>query len=707
MHRTVRLGAAYYNEYLPDPARLQLDLSLMKQAGITCIRVGESVWSTWEPRDGEFNLDWLEPILDGAAEHGIDVILGTPTYAIPPWLQAKHPQLAIERVDGQTTQWGARQEVDFSSRAFRRYAERVIRAILTRYAAHKAVVGIQLDNEPGLHLIANREVVARFHTSLQQHYGTVDALNEAWGLAYWSHRISSWNELWHPRGNTTPAYDLAWRRFQADLTVDFIGWQAAIAREIVPADRFLTTCIAYNRAAVDDVALGGVLDIVSGNAYLEAQDALAAESPGEHGPDFWYSTSPSGLFVQADRMRSSRESRFLVTETGATSIAGSNLNFPPYDGQLGQIAWSLIARGAELVSYWHWHTLHHGAEQAWGGILGHDLEPGRVYTEISAIGTAIAAAGETIEELTPHEDIGFLFSRESRWAMQFHPPLSVGQSRQPDRWSYDRITARFAEAAFDAKLQLGFIAVEQLTSADELLARFPVLVVAGASVLPDTAAALLCRYAELGGRLVLGIRSGAGDELGRARAEALPGPFRRVAGVRIGESSNLRDAQTLRAVDGGPSASGTSPIALVDGAVAEAWADAIELEGAIALLGYEHPHFARWAAAAENRVGDGTVLTVGTLPDRATLAQLLERAAGGAEHRRSAQLAATLPSHVSAHGAVNGHGETVWFLHNWSGESTVVPLRMPVADALVPAHPPVGSRVEIAPWGVRVLLQAR
>lgn len=705
MPRTVRLGAAYYNEYLPDPTRLRLDLTLMKQAGITCIRVGESVWSTWEPRDGEFNLDWLEPILDGAAELGIEVLLGTPTYAIPPWLQAKHPQLSIERVDGQHAEWGGRQEVDFSSPTFRRYAERVIRAILNRYAGHKAVIGVQLDNEPGLHLIANPEVVCRFHQSLQRRYGTVDALNEAWGLAYWSHRISSWNELWHPRGNTTPAYDLAWRRFQADLTVDFISWQATIAREIVPGDRFLTTCIAYNRAAVDDVALGGVLDIVSGNAYLEAQDALAAESPGEHGADFWYSTSPSGLFVQADRMRSSRKSRFLVTETGASSIAGSNLNFPPYDGQLGQIAWALIARGAELVSYWHWHTLHHGAEQAWGGILGHDLEPGRVYAEISAIGAAIAAAGETIEGLTPQEDIGLLFSRESRWAMQFHPPLSVGRSRQPDRWSYDRITARFAEAAFDAKLQLGFIAVEQLHSADELLARFPVLVVAGASVLPDAAAELLCRYAELGGHLVLGIRSGAGDETGRARATALPGPFRRVAGVRIGESSNLRGAHALRAVHTAAAASGSAPIAVADGAVAEAWADAIELEGAEPLLGYQHPHFARWTAAAENRVGDGTVLTVGTLPDRRTLALLLERAAGGSQQRRSARLAPSIPSHISVHGAVNSHGEMVWFLHNWSAGSAVVELGLPAADALVTAHPPVGSRIEIEPWGVRVLLQ--
>ncbi|TDD64953.1 hypothetical protein E1262_26730 [Jiangella aurantiaca] len=123
-----RLGVAYYNEYLPDPGRLADDLSLMHDAGITCIRIGESVWSKWEPSDGRFALDWLTPVLDGAAEHGIDVILGTPTYAVPRWLSRKHPELAVIRRDGHAVPWGGRQEVDYTSELFREYAERVWRA---------------------------------------------------------------------------------------------------------------------------------------------------------------------------------------------------------------------------------------------------------------------------------------------------------------------------------------------------------------------------------------------------------------------------------------------------------------------------------------------------------------------------------------------------------------------------------------------------
>ena len=151
----VLFGAAYYAEYHVSE-RLDLDLDLMKAAGFTVIRVGESVWSTWEPRDGEFDLEWLQPVLDGAHARGIRVILGTPTYAVPPWLQVAHPEIAAERKTGQRVAWGARQEIDFSHPVFRVYAERVIRAILDRHARHPAVIGFQVDNEPGHRTVPQR-----------------------------------------------------------------------------------------------------------------------------------------------------------------------------------------------------------------------------------------------------------------------------------------------------------------------------------------------------------------------------------------------------------------------------------------------------------------------------------------------------------------------------------------------------------------------
>ncbi len=180
----VLFGAAYYHEYQPYD-RLDVDLDLMQEAHFSVIRVGESVWSTWEPENGQFDMDWLEPVLDGAARRGISVILGTPTYAVPPWLARQYPEIAGERSTGERIPWGARQEVDFTHPAFLFHADRVIRKILRRYAGHPAVVGFQVDNEPGLHLLHNRGVFQRFVDDLRHRYGDVDSLNREWGLVYW------------------------------------------------------------------------------------------------------------------------------------------------------------------------------------------------------------------------------------------------------------------------------------------------------------------------------------------------------------------------------------------------------------------------------------------------------------------------------------------------------------------------------------------
>jgi beta-galactosidase len=270
----VRFGAAYYHEYQPVD-RLTTDLDLMAAASFSVIRVGESVWSTWEPENGRFDLDWLQPVLDGAHSRGIEVILGTPTYAVPPWLARTYPEIAGERATGQRIGWGARQEADFTHPAFRFHAERVARRVLGRYAAHPAVIGVQVDNEPGNELLHNHGVFQRFVDWLRHRYGDVETLNREWGLVYWSHRLSDWADLWTPDGNAQPQYDLAWREFQAEQTTEFIAWQADLAREYVSEAQFVTTCLSYERIALDDRAITVALDVTAGNPYYAMQDGLA------------------------------------------------------------------------------------------------------------------------------------------------------------------------------------------------------------------------------------------------------------------------------------------------------------------------------------------------------------------------------------------------------------------------------------------------
>ena len=692
----VLFGAAYYHEYQPSP-RLDEDLDLMVGAGFSVIRVGESTWSTWEPDDGVFDLEWLAPVLDGARQRDISVILGTPTYAVPPWLARKYPEIAGERATGERISWGARQEMDFTHAAYRFHAERVIRAVVGRYADHPAVIGFQVDNEPGLELLHNHAIFQTFVDHLRRTYGDVETLNKAWGLTYWSHRLSTWADLWTPDGNAQPQYDLAWRRFQAQLTTDFITWQAGIVREIAPADTFVTTCIAYSRPALDDRGLMADLDITAGNPYYAMQDALAVPSETV-APQGWTTSGTWSIFQSADRMYSSKQAPFLVTETNAGSIGGPSMNFPAYDGQWRQVAWAMVARGARMIEYWHWHTLHHGTETYWIGILPHDQQPGRVYEQLSALGVELRTAGDTVAGLEPDAHVGLLYSNASKWGLAGQPALAKGS--EPDADSYQHIVEAFYRGAFDAGLGVRILHDTQITGGTtdlldpaEAARDLPVLLVPALYIASDHLLGWLARYAEAGGHLVLGPRSAYADEEAAARLQVKPAMLAEAAGVTYQEFANLTPPIPVRSTGSG--------LDVPAGSHATGWVDALTASGAQVLAEYQHPHHGRHPAVTTSTTGTGRITVVGTVPDTTfgrALAQWLVPVADDA-WRRLATGSVTVSS------ATSGAGRRLRFVHNWSWEPTTVMLPTAVRDVLGDTTSTEGEQIELGPWDVRVLIE--
>ena len=138
-------GVAYYREYLPVE-RLDEDIRLMKAAGINVVRIAESTWSTYEPRDGEFDFSSVLTVLERMHANQIAVIIGTPTYALPAWLAKQHPSVMATTPQG-VNKYGPRQKMDITSPVYLRYAERIIRQLLQATAQHPAVIGFQVDNE--------------------------------------------------------------------------------------------------------------------------------------------------------------------------------------------------------------------------------------------------------------------------------------------------------------------------------------------------------------------------------------------------------------------------------------------------------------------------------------------------------------------------------------------------------------------------------
>jgi beta-galactosidase len=679
----VFFGAAYYPEY-ESADRIPIDLKLMREAGFTLIRVGESTWSNWEPRDNQFELDWLQPVLDGAYANGISVVLGTPTYAVPPWLMKKHPEIAAEVKTGIRMPWGSRQEIDTSNPTFRSYAERIIRAVVGRYAGHPAVVGFQVDNEPGNVLLYNAGVFAGFKSWLLGRYADIGAINEEWNLAHWAHRMTDIEELWTPDGNHVPQYDLAWRQYQAELTTEYIGWQVELVNQYANAAQFVFTCIDVMRPAADGRAIALAGDVAAANQYHATQDQLGPQAAGD--PTF----PPSGSwapFYAGDRSWAMRQARFIITETNATSVGFPWYNYPAFDGQWRQVAWAMIARGAKAIEYWNWHTMHASWESQWAGVLPHSFQPGRVYDQVAALGREITAAGIAVDALRPDASVGLLFSGSTRWAFEFQPPLQQQSDApykqgEPDRAAYDRIVYRFYGGLSRAGHQVRVLHVEDVAdlTPGELVAALPAIVAPAIYLLSDALATRLVDYAAAGGHLVLGVRTGYANERGRIAPDRQPARLSTAAGVYYDEFSNLAAPVTVSGELTG-SAEG-----LIEGLIPV---------GAETIASYDHPHFGRWAAATTTPYGQGRVTYVGAVPDL-ELATSLGRWLA-VDNPWRAQL---IPGTVTAHSARNAANERIWFLHNFGFDPHSLTTPSPMIDVLT------GERVDtiaLGKWDVRIL----
>ena len=531
--KTILYGVAYYPEYMPSD-RLDRDVELMEKAGITVVRVGESSWSTWEPRDGEFQFDWVERVLDRLHKAGIKAILGTPTYSIPTWLYKEHPEIVVTHNGSFPPLWnpydpsypsasppgfyGPRQNYDFLDPYFRQHAERIIRQIVSHFKDHPAVVGYQIDNETFSTNVPTRYTNAAFLERLKRKFGTPDKMNKAWGLVYWGQLVDRWEDLPPREGSLNPGYKLEWENFQHDIVTEYLAWQAKIVDEYKRPDQFVTTDFSGGvHTNLDQWAISGHLDIVSENVYFETQKQLSAR-------DIWLS---------GDLARSLKNTNYLVTETNAQTIGwDSRTQYPPYPGQLRLVVYAHLAAGANMVEYWHWHSLHYGQETYWKGILSHDLEPNRAYQEVSQVATELKKIGPQLVNLKKENQVAILVSTDSANAMSYMPVS--------DHVNYGSILKQMYDSLYDLNVEADFV---EAGSAD--IIRYKVLLIPPLYSASDAVLQQISDYVKGGGRVIMSFKSGFTNEFSTVRAVMAPGPLRDVAGFRYQEFTSLAEPMPL------------------------------------------------------------------------------------------------------------------------------------------------------------------
>jgi beta-galactosidase len=664
---TILYGASYYWEYMPYD-RLEEDFELMQKAGLSFIRVGESTWGVLEPSDGRFDFDWLRRVLDRAQRSGIKVVLGTPTYSIPAWLFKTHPEIQVQQPGQPRYTYGLRQMTDLTHPVYRRYAERIIRKLVLAFRDHPAVIGYQLDNETHPSGTGEARVQAAFRERLRRTFVTPEALNRAWGLNYWGQRVNSFDEVPPREGARNPGYKLEWERFEQSVATDFLSWQASLVRELRRPGQFITHDFCGGLPAdVRQFDIARSVDIPAVNVYFGLQDDMTGEE----------------IAFNGDINRSFKGSNYLVTETTAQTTGWDSAGqFPPYDGQLRLAAYAHVLSGANLVAYWHWHSLHYGQETYWKGVLGHDLEPGRIYGEVTRIAQELRRVGPALANLQKRNRVAILYSLDSLHAID-HMPFD-------GRAGYMAVLSQLYRSLYRLNVETDFVHPEDPHFADYDLVVVPPLYVAGDALLTGIA-----EYVRAGGHVLMSFKSGFCDENAAVRPALAPGPLRGACGFSYQEFTSLKQPLKLKG----------DPFKAGEGNGVSLWAEYLRPETCRGLAYYDHPVFGSYPAVTRNGFGRGTLTYEGTflsdaLQDK-VVADCVAEAGLPAED-------AGLPPGVKAKHGLLADGAPVHAYFNFSAaRRDVLYRRAGGRDLLSGAAIPRGGRIALAPWDCAIIKEDR
>jgi beta-galactosidase len=238
------LGVCYYPEHWPE-TRWAEDAGMMRNIGLTFVRVGEFAWSRLEPRPRLYNFEWLRRAIDILHAAGLKVVLGTPTATPPKWLVDKMPDMVALDATGRPRKFGSRRHYCFSHEGYAGECDRIVTEIAKVFGAHPGVVAWQIDNEYGCHDTVESYSAAAQHAFRQWcaiKYGSIDALNQAWGNVFWSMELSSFDEIELPNLTVTeanPSHRLDFQRFSSDQVVAFNRRQVRIVRRYSPGRTIL------------------------------------------------------------------------------------------------------------------------------------------------------------------------------------------------------------------------------------------------------------------------------------------------------------------------------------------------------------------------------------------------------------------------------------------------------------------------------------
>lgn len=509
----------YGGDYNPDQWPEEVwddDVRLMKKAGVNLVSVGIFSWAKIETSEGVYDFDWLDRIIDKLGEAGVAVDLASATASPPMWLTQAHPEVLWKDYRGDVCQPGARQHWRPTSPVFREYALKLCRAMAEHYKGNPYVVAWHVSNEYGCHnrFDYSEDAEHAFQQWCEERYGTIDAVNDAWGTAFWAQRMNDFSEIVPPRfigdGNfMNPGKLLDFKRFSSDaLKAFYIAERDALA-EITP-DLPLTTnfMVSASGSVLDYDDWGDEVDFVSNDHYF---------IPGEaHLDELAFSASlVDGI---------ARKDPWFLMEHSTSAVNWREINYRKEPGQLVRDSLAHVAMGADAVCYFQWRQSKAGAEKFHSAMVPHAGEDSAVFRDVCELGADLNKLSDEgiLGSRLAKSRVAVVFDYESEWATEHTatPTQHVHHVDEPLAW--------FRALA------------DQGVTADVVPVRgawddYEMVVLPSVYLLSEETTRRVRDYVVGGGRLVVTYYTGISDEKDHVWLGGYPGSIRDVVGVRVEE----------------------------------------------------------------------------------------------------------------------------------------------------------------------------
>ena len=600
----MKLGVCYYPEHWPAD-RWSIDAQQMREAGISIVRIAEFAWALMEPSQGNFDWGWLDEAIQVLTSEDHEIVLCTPTAAPPAWLIEAHPDILPVDEDGRRLRFGSRRHYCPNNPNFQQHTKKIVQALAERYGDHPSVIGWQIDNEFACYIPRCYCDICteNFREWLEKKYETLEALNEAWGTAFWSQIYNEWGQIEPPNltvAEPNPSHVLDYYRFFSDVWVAYQDIQISTLREIIPNTRFITNNIIGSLTDIDYFDLAKNLDFISWDSYPTGYTEMGGDDlyfPGEPRPAYAYDLGdPMITGFYHSLTRGLKQAPFWIMEHQTGMINWSRNNTGVRPGALRLWTWQALASGAEAVVYFRWGSSRFGLEQHHSGLQKHDGNPDVGYTDLLSTKTERKLMEKIASE--PHTvPIAILLDYDDLWAINLQP--------HREGFNYLRLLFIFYRACQQLGLNVDLISPEADWS------KYKVLLAPSAHLGSEDLTQKMNLFAHQGGTVMLGIRSGFKTNTNVVTDQPLPGTFKDLVGARIAQWHALPPGVSYPLQSEIPDISGEATF----------WAESlIPASETKVLASYVAEPYRGQAAITQNQLGDGNVYYYGFYPslDQAT-----------------------------------------------------------------------------------------